>query len=75
MYLEEALEEIRRDGSKEMTCNSWACWYSLEGLTKREFNTSQLVGNSFRIREKAIKEVTMADLEEKYGCKVKVINK
>lgn len=38
-----------------------------------DMSTLNAINNKYLIYEEKIKEVTMADLEKKYGCKVKIV--
>jgi hypothetical protein len=83
MYLDEALKAVREDENMELSWGARVAWYSFEGFIKRGFITEiqGFMKNDFavRVKKQPIKEITpeqmMSDLEEKYGCKVKVGNK
>jgi hypothetical protein len=67
MTLKEAIDSGRRWKRK-----GWPNWKTLKNCISMD--TGQAIENDFEIEPiPKVKEVTMADLEEKYGCKVKVV--
>lgn len=42
---------------------------------QHDMTTLNAIQDKYLIWEEKVKEVTMAELEEKYGCKVKVVNR
>jgi hypothetical protein len=75
MYLDEALKVVREDENMELSWGDKNYWCSFRAFLGKLGNVAYPGDNVFCVRAKtpAIKEVTMADLEEKYGCKVKVV--
>ena len=74
MYLDEALKAVREDENIEM---SWGCkarWYA-----HKEYDESMplkdLLEKTFSVRRRKppVMELTVADIEERYGCKVKIV--